>query len=279
MEIYKNNTIGEEIRNLIRENYRESPIEVETIWIDSEEFGRTHVMAAGNPAGDPIVLLHGSSGNSTAWFGALAEIGRDYRVFMVDIPGQPGLSSTERPELNVETLSGWLGEVVTELHLNRFGLAGMSIGAWLALAFTIRNPALISGLALVSPSGIKPPRVGFIFRVLPLTFMGRYGQEKLFKMIHGPVPVYPKMLEFAQIISNGYKPMTEVPAVFEDDELSGIDTPMIFIGGAKDIMLDMPGSAERLKKLVQHCRIILRQEYSHVLPNEGSVISDFFHSI
>ncbi len=276
MEIYRSDGDRTAVRQRVADQYRKAPVPMESIFVDTGEFGKTHLLVGGNPGGRPLVLLHGASGNSTAWFGMLGDLEGAFRLYLADIPGQPGLSGSDRPELDGEVMSRWLQLVLDGVGLETVYLGGMSLGGWAAMEFAVAHPEKTAGLAVISPSGIMPPKISFVFRVLPLTFLGKWGQRKLFRLIHGPVPVFPEMLEFARFLSGRFRPMTETPELFTDEELASIRFPLLFIGGEDDVMLDMDGSADRIWNLVSRSRVVLRTGFSHVLPDEGTELAEFF---
>jgi len=53
-------------------------------------FGSTHVVAAGPKNASPVVLLHGYMATSVMWSPNVVDFARSYRVYAVDIMGQPG---------------------------------------------------------------------------------------------------------------------------------------------------------------------------------------------
>ena len=55
-------------------------------------FGLTHVVAAGPKNAPALVLLHGYMATSVMWAPNVADFSRDYRVYAIDIMGQPSKS-------------------------------------------------------------------------------------------------------------------------------------------------------------------------------------------
>ncbi len=53
--------------------------------------GDTFVIASGDADHPPLVLLHGAAGNSATWGGDVAAYCQRYRVYAVDLPGEPPL--------------------------------------------------------------------------------------------------------------------------------------------------------------------------------------------
>jgi len=55
-------------------------------------FGMTHVVVSGPKDAPPLVLLHGYWATSTMWAPNIADFSKDYRVYAVDVMGQPSKS-------------------------------------------------------------------------------------------------------------------------------------------------------------------------------------------
>ena len=64
------------------------PVPYESMSIPTRH-GRTYVIACGKQTAPPLILLHGSSSNSAMWIGDAAEYCRNYRVYAIDLPGEP----------------------------------------------------------------------------------------------------------------------------------------------------------------------------------------------
>lgn len=278
MDAYKSAEGKKLLIQAVQESYKDCPVDTESQLLETEGFGKTHILISGPAGAAPLILLHGTSGNSTAWFGMLPRLSETFRVYAIDIPGQPGLSDSERPGLNNGDLRKWLVSVLDILNLDKPGIAGLSLGAWLALSLAINEPQRISGLVMLSPSGICSPKIGFYLRVIPLAFMGSPGHKRIFKLIHGPVPVHPGMAEFAKLVSRNFNTLRELPEIIPDEELKALRIPVLLIGGEQDVMLNMPGSTMRLRKNLPEAVAILRPGMSHVLPDEGKAIVEFLHS-
>src|SRR5262245_44109822 len=95
-------------------------------------FGTTRVYRTGRPDGVPIVLLPGAGGSSLMWHRYVARLGHTRPVIAVDPCGEPGGSTQDRPITDGRHLSRWLGEVLTNLSVDRAHLMGCSYGGWIA---------------------------------------------------------------------------------------------------------------------------------------------------
>lgn len=125
--------------------------------IVATSLGDTHTVEAGE--GDTVcVYLPGTSFNAATNLGVLGRLAGRCRVVAVDLPGQPGLSSSTRPRPEAEGYGRWLGEVLAVVRAanpGRLLVAGHSRGAAVALA----GPTDVDGLALVSPAGLVGVRM------------------------------------------------------------------------------------------------------------------------
>ncbi|MFE2013500.1 alpha/beta fold hydrolase [Streptomyces sp. NPDC059491] len=117
----------------------------------------THVVTAGSPGpeGTTVVLVPGTNLNAAASLPlADALLAAGHRVALLDVPGQPGLSSDER-DLAKGRLSWygrWLDEAVAEVGGGRpVTVLGHSFGAAIALS---ASSTCIERLVLVSPGGL-----------------------------------------------------------------------------------------------------------------------------
>jgi pimeloyl-ACP methyl ester carboxylesterase len=119
--------------------------------------GETHLLSAGG--GETTVLyLPGTNFTAASSLPLVTALARDHRVVVADIPGQPGLSTGERPRGDRFTAYGaWVDGLVAHLSAEQLVLSGHSLGAVCALA---AQPSATAGLVLVDPAGLIRLRVG-----------------------------------------------------------------------------------------------------------------------
>ncbi len=144
--------------------------------------GQTHVVAAGS-GGTAIVFLPGTNFNAATSLRFLTVLAASGRVFAVDLPGQPGLSTPEHPREDPHAQGAWLSEVFTWLGLETFErllLVGHSRGAHVALC---ADPARVGGLALLSPAGLGRVRMSTAILRTALPWMLRPTRERSFALL------------------------------------------------------------------------------------------------
>jgi pimeloyl-ACP methyl ester carboxylesterase len=134
-----------------------------------------HVRDEGNPDGIPLVLIHGSSGSLHIWEGWVRALGAQARLISVDLPGH-GLTGTwPRDEYTVEAYADFIEALVDTLNLDRFVLAGHSLGGAVAWTFAATRPDRVSQLILVDAAGYPPPEARWPTRLARLPLIGDIG--------------------------------------------------------------------------------------------------------
>lgn len=276
MSVYKSESGKKAVREAVQERYSQCPVPAESLWLDTEDFGPTHVLTAGDPAAPPLVLLHGSVSNSASWFGYLSSWSKVFRIYAADIPGQPGLSGEERPGVSDGASVRWLEELVEKLGLDRFHLCGQSLGGCIALQYAVRHTDRLNSLVLISPSGLYPPRAGFLIRILPYIFLGDWGARKINRIVSGKVTVDSRYEELSLLTARHFIPLMEKLPVLNDEELEGIRCPLLYIAGAEDVLLDTARSANRLRAILPNSEIHILENVGHVVLDQGDVLEAFF---
>src|SRR5262249_6312280 len=135
-----------------------------------------------------LVLLHGSGANAAMWMSEIETWAKSFRVFAIDIIGEPGVSAASRPALDTDAHALWLGDVLQKLGLARASIVGISLGGWLAIDFAARHPDRVVCLVVLCPSGIGRQRVSFIFKAMTLKFLGRAGRRRMLALLAGRTP-------------------------------------------------------------------------------------------
>jgi pimeloyl-ACP methyl ester carboxylesterase len=114
---------------------------------------RAHVREQGDPDGIPVVLIHGSMGSLHMWEGWARELSSKARLISVDLPGHGLTGAWPRDEYTIEAYADFVEVLVDTLNLDRFVLAGHSIGGAVAWIFAATRPDRVSQLILVDASG------------------------------------------------------------------------------------------------------------------------------
>ena len=111
------------------------------------QIGRNEIFYQVFGQGSPLVLIHGGGADHRMWREQVDYFKKEYKVVVYDIRGhgRSNFEENDRPDINdLEILAD-------ELGLKKINLAGLSLGAILALDFALANPARVEKLILLSP--------------------------------------------------------------------------------------------------------------------------------
>ena len=97
--------------------------------------------------GPPVVLLHGYPFNRTMWREQVAELKRHHRVIVPDLRGH-GETAVTRSVATMEDMAGDVAALLESLEVSRTVLGGLSMGGYVALAFSRLFPMKVRALVL-----------------------------------------------------------------------------------------------------------------------------------
>ena len=123
--------------------------------------GRTiHLRDEGPRDAPVIVLLHGSNADLHTWQEWSDALKTDYRVIRYDQRGHGLTGPAPGGDYALEDFVGDLDAVADALDLERFTLAGNSMGGGIAMGYAMAHPDRLDGLVLVDASGAPVAREG-----------------------------------------------------------------------------------------------------------------------
>lgn len=242
--------------------------------------GETFVMASGRADGPAVVMLHGSASNSVVWMRDAAPLGERFRVYAVDMIGEPGLSAPSRPPLASRVYAQWLNEVLDGLGMTRAALVGISLGGWLALEYATAHPERVSALALLCPGGVGRHR-NVLLWAAPLLLLGAWGRRKFNDLIGAPraggeaTPALQAFVAFNQSLLAAFNVRRERLPGFSDGALQRLTMPVLTILGGRDVFIDSPGTRDRLAANIPHADIRYLPQASHFLMGHSAEIDAF----
>jgi len=256
------------------------PVPSEALHVPTH-LGETFAVTCGPPDAPPLVLLHGSTANASMWLGDVPSWAPHFRIVALDVPGEPGLSAAVRPPLDSDAHARWLVDVLDHLGLERAAFVAISLGGWLALDFATRHPERVTKLALLCPGGVGRQRLEFIFRAVPLLFLGAWGMRRLNALLAGPALARDPALtgspyaRFMALVQRHFVGRRDELPVFSDEALRGLAMPLLAVLGAHDAILDSADTRRRVEACVPHAEIDWLPEGGHLLVGHAERIRDF----
>lgn len=241
-------------------------------------YGSTFALTAGKAQAQTVILLHGSSMNSAMWLNDIAALSYRYRVIALDIPGEPGKSNERQLPLDSDDYACWLSEVLSVLKIQRTVLIGNSLGAWIALKFSVLYPEAVEKLVLLAPAGIGSQNPEFAVRAMELLPKGDAGVTELLTEINGGAAIPEGQLEYQKLIASVFNGRQEIIPLFTDQEIKRLSMPCAVFLGGKDIMIRSHETRDRLLRLIPHCIVKMYPEKGHSITGMEQVILDFLQS-
>lgn len=110
---------------------------------------RFHYVEWGPPDAPPAVLLHGLTGHARIWDYTAARLADRFRLYALDQRGHGDTAWPEPPSYGTDEFVADTLAFVDHLGLQRFALAGLSMGGHNAMAFAARYPDRVAKLVIV----------------------------------------------------------------------------------------------------------------------------------
>jgi pimeloyl-ACP methyl ester carboxylesterase len=268
---------------VVGQRYRELlagwPVPAEQLRVPTRE-GETFVVASGPPDAPPLVLLHGSGANAVMWAGDVAVWSERFRVYAVDIIGEPGLSAPARPPMTSEGYAPWLDDVLDALDVPRASVVAISLGGWIALDYATTRPERVERMVLLCPAGVSRLKVGGALAGLLLKPFGAWGQQRSLALVLGPVlrTVPRATADFALLVARHFRYRREPVPMVDDDALRRATMPLLVVLGARDVIVDSRRTAERLSRLVPSATVRVLPDTGHLVPSQTEKILDFLEA-
>ena len=135
-------------------------VDHESVFADTR-FGKTHIILAGKENLKSILLIPGVAGCAPLWRHQINAFSEHFRVFAIDIVGQPGKSAANPPSVFNDDFTDWLEDIIHSLNLDRPHIVGVSTGGTTAMDMAIRKPDLIDKTVMCGPTGLARARLSF----------------------------------------------------------------------------------------------------------------------
>lgn len=193
--------------------------------------------------GEPLVLVHGSTGSGAHWAQVVPGLVDRFRVVLPDYAGGGATTDPGGP-LAVDDLAGQVLAVADDVGAERFGLAGWSLGAVVAAAVAAAAPERVSALTVVCGWAKSDARMAFTFdlwrRLLDTDreLFARYtfadgASRQLFELmgegVEALIPVT------AASFSSGADRHADLDGRVDiADRLGAITAPTLVVGGVED---------------------------------------------
>lgn len=226
--------------------------------------------------GRAIVLLHGFLESLETWFGNgfANELAKKFRVIAIDLPGH-GKSECLGYVHKMERMADVVKDVMDEIGLRRYVVAGHSMGGYVALAFAEKYVDNLSGLCLFHSTALPDSEEKKLDRERAVRIVKRnplrYTNQLVINLFALANQRYMKReinwmrRVAAKTKKQGIVACLEGMKIRPSRELilRFAPCPVLLIAGKRDNVIPWQ-SLEEQAKLPAHCRLVLLERTGHL---------------
>lgn len=236
-------------------------------------------LEGGNPAGRPLVLVHGFGGDKDNWsFYAPYLKDQGYRLVFPDLPGFGENDRSLAPDYSIGAQAARLRDFLTALGIDKCHLGGNSMGGAIALRFALDFPERLLSLTLFNNAGVigteeselqqrvlqgesplVPRTMADIDRLLAfVAYKPRWVPRQFKRVAFDEMKPHEALLEkiFGQLVEDALdRPL--------NDRLNEIRVPTQIIWGRHDRLIDVTCAVVQHQG-IPHSELVIFEDVGHV---------------
>jgi len=234
--------------------------------------------------GQTILLIHGYAANKDSWILLAKYLTNDYHVVIPDIPGFGESSQIQNESYAAENQLKRIDRFMEALKLEKFHVAGNSMGGMLAAMYGAKYPRKVLTLALLAPSGVGSPNPSELAILLqkgtnPLLTGNTEDFDRLIKLCFAEPPFIPSQFKkvlaadavahrdfnkkiWDDMVGNLTKETSSSRENFLIPYLPQIQVPVLIIWGDADKILDV-GGVSVLEKNLKNYKTVIMKDTGH----------------
>lgn len=239
--------------------------------------------------GFPIVLIHGTASSLHTWNDWTNDLSKNYRVIRMDLPAFGLTGPNSNADYTIPSYTQFLHQFLLKMNLEKFHLAGNSLGGNIAWNYAAEHPEKIEKLILVDASGLptnKPQPAIFKMAKTPvlsslfLYVTPKFFIEKNMKEVYGDdskitddlVTRYHKMalrVGNRQAFIDRAKIDFKLGDIANLEKLKSIQTPTLLIWGAKDTWIPLKSVGRKMDSVLPNSKLVVLENSGHVPMEEN----------
>jgi pimeloyl-ACP methyl ester carboxylesterase len=247
----------------------------------------------------PIILLHGTAASLHTWDGWVAGLRGERRVIRFDLPGFGLTGPTPDGVYTIDRYVETVVQVADAFGVQRFVLAGNSLGGYVAWATALARPDRVAALVLVDAAGYRyeSQSVPLAFRIAATPVLGKVFErvlprpviESSLRDVYGaPCKVTPQLVDRYFELATRAGNRQALVARFEQtqpgqlaERVPEIAVPTLILWGGRDRLIP-PQFGERFAAEIQGSRLVMFPELGHVPQEEApdqtlAAVREFLH--
>ena len=238
--------------------------------------------------GFPIVLVHGTASSLHTWDDWSKELLKTNRVIRMDLPAFGLTGPNKTANYSIKAYTSFLNDLLTKLHVEKFYLAGNSLGGNIAWNYAAEHPDKVEKLVLVDASGLptnkpqpaifkmaKTPFLNSLFLYVTPKFFIKKNMEEVYadgsKITDELVTRYHKMalrVGNRQAFIDRAKIDFKLGSKANYNKLKSINTSTLLIWGAQDNWIPLD-NGKRMDSILPNSKLVVLENSGHVPMEEN----------
>lgn len=239
LPVFKNSAAKSRYLEVYDTRIRQWPVPCEEIDVPTR-FGTTHIIASGSADAPPLLLLGSMMASATVWRANAATLSRHFRVYAVDVIGEPNKSVPTSRILTRRGYAEWLTGLLDALHIDKTSIAGNSYGGFLAINQASLAPDRVRRVVLLSPAAVFAPIWAFYWNLIRPGFLA---------WIANGVAIDPLDANWGDLVNlariEGRPANIVPPRVLRRSELRRIRVPTLLLIGDKEVIYEPHATLRR----------------------------------
>ena len=228
--------------------------------------------------GTPIVLIHGTGSSLHTWDDWTNDLIEDYRVIRLDLPAYGLTGQDPQKRYSSKDYVDLLDAFLAELKIDKFHLAGNSLGGLISWLYASYHPEKVDKLVLLDPSGFPfkntpmvikmaktPVLNNFIRYVTPRSFIEKNIKEVYYDHTLIKASTIDRYHDLTQFEGNRDAFIDRAYIEREDyrDRLSLIKAPTLILWGENDAWIPV-SDAPKFKAAIKNAQVVIMPKTGHV---------------
>jgi len=239
---------------------------------------KIHYTDRGN--GDVILLLHGVLSSLHTFNNWANKLSESHRVIRVDLPGFGLTGPWTDNEYSINRYTEFVKEFMDKLGVNKFHIAGSSLGGWIAWEFAVAMEHRIDKMILINSAGYlnqgkypwpfiiaKTPVLNqiFNFQLVPKFVARKILKEVIYDSRIISDELVNRYYDLAKRKGNlkAFKTIANLPFKQNTDALQNISTPTLLLWGDNDAWISSK-DVDSFKNDLKNAKAIIYKEVGHI---------------
>ncbi|WP_448044280.1 alpha/beta fold hydrolase [Bradyrhizobium liaoningense] len=233
-------------------------------------------------SGPTVLLIHGSNSSLHTWEGWVDRLNGKFRLITMDLPGHGLTGPSPTHAYDYRSYSKFIDHFAAALKLQKFSIAGSSMGGAIAMAYAVNNPGRVEKLVLIDTVGYADEVPPLILRSWGGPVLGHVSEYVTPKFVYASTlkNIYghkERMTEaridryFDLLLRSGNRRATrerfsEQPQSWFISQLRSLTMPVLIMWGDEDPWFDVK-FGERYARDLPNSRLVVYRGLGH-LPME-----------